>query len=129
MVKMFPIQACRQITTGPHPLSIPWDVAELAYSKYAALYGRSQSLERLAERGGFGASEMDELCPDWRDRCGIIAAFRESLDLLVRAELPEASPDPIDPGGFVQITVSHMDHEAYREAIRKAKSALEAAGR
>lgn len=42
-------------------LMIPWVVAEIAYIKYARRYGRSQSLERLAERGGFGRDEFLEL--------------------------------------------------------------------
>ena len=49
--------------------TIPWAVAELAYISYAQRSGSSQSLERLAERGGFGVEELDVLLPDWRDRC------------------------------------------------------------
>lgn len=37
---------------------VPWDVSAEAYKEYAAQYGTSQSLERLCERGGFGASEL-----------------------------------------------------------------------
>jgi len=37
---------------------IPWSLAERAYRTYAEHYGRQQSLERLAERGGFGWSEF-----------------------------------------------------------------------
>lgn len=36
---------------------IPWAAAEKAYECYAKCYGRQQSLERLAERGGFGLHE------------------------------------------------------------------------
>ena len=64
--KQFPIQLERN--AAPHPLTIPWSIAELAYSVYASKYGNSQSLERLAERGGFAPSEMDEFLPDWRLR-------------------------------------------------------------
>lgn len=66
----------------PYPLRIPWSVAELAYSVYAGRYGTSQSLERLAERGGFGDGEMDEFLPDWRDRCDTIAELRRQLAAL-----------------------------------------------
>lgn len=52
------------------PDTIPWPVAEAAYVKYARRYGQSQSLERLADRGGFGAGELDGLLPDWRARLG-----------------------------------------------------------
>lgn len=49
------------------PVTISWPLAEKAYAAYCALPGCSgQSLERLAERGGFHASEMDELLPSWR---------------------------------------------------------------
>lgn len=47
--KMFPIQKAP---------SIPWPEAEKAYRTYATHYGTSQSLERLAERGGFGIQEF-----------------------------------------------------------------------
>jgi len=46
----FPMQG------GP---SIPWSLAEQIYERYAAKQGRSQSLERLAERGGFGWAEVE----------------------------------------------------------------------
>jgi hypothetical protein len=36
-------------------------MAEIAYFEYAAQNGRSQSLETLAERGGFGAEELVNL--------------------------------------------------------------------
>lgn len=45
--------------------TVPWAVAELAYEAYAARYGRAQSLERMAERGGFGHGEMDLFAPGW----------------------------------------------------------------
>lgn len=70
---------------GPHPLRIPWSVAELAYSVYSR-GGCSQSLETLASRGGFGAAEMDRYVPDWRERCGEIAKLRAALDA-ARAKL------------------------------------------
>jgi len=50
---------------------IPWPVAELAYDVYSSRFGTSQTLERLAERGGFGACEMDALLPGWRDMPGV----------------------------------------------------------
>jgi hypothetical protein len=72
--RTFPIQTERG--AKPHPLRIPWSVAELAYSVYAAEYGRGQSLERLAQRGGFGPGEMDLFLPDWRERCDEIVRLR-----------------------------------------------------
>jgi len=40
---------------GPN---IPWYVAEQIYEMYSELYGSSQSLERLNERGGFTWDEV-----------------------------------------------------------------------
>lgn len=75
--RMFPIQASR---SGVHPTRIPWSVAELAYTRYVHSFGHGQTLERLAERGGFGAEEMDSLLPDWRQRCDEIHTLRRDLD-------------------------------------------------
>jgi hypothetical protein len=92
MNKLFPIQRDRD--AKPHPMRIPWSVAELAYSVYSARYGTSQSLETLAERGGFGAGEMDKFLPDWRDRCDEIirlraenTRFRKLLERFVQGHL------------------------------------------
>lgn len=41
--------------------TIPWWLAEEAYKEYSKHYGTSQSLERLAERGGFGRQELINL--------------------------------------------------------------------
>lgn len=71
----FPIQTERD--ADPHPLSIPWEVAELAYSVYAGRYGTAQTLKRLAERGGFAPSEMDEFVPDWRKLCCTMLSLAE----------------------------------------------------
>jgi hypothetical protein len=87
--RRFPLQVDRRDPPGT-PDSIPWAVAELAYAGYAARFGRSQSLERLAERGGFGVGEMDALLPDWRDQ---IAPAAEIERLRARvAELEARSP-------------------------------------
>jgi hypothetical protein len=43
---------------------IPWGVAEEAYKVYSRRYGKDQSLERLAQRGGFGWSELVWLLRD-----------------------------------------------------------------
>ena len=51
-VRTFPIQDTR----GEEAVPIEW--AEEAYKEYAAQFGTSQSLERLGERGGFGATEI-----------------------------------------------------------------------
>jgi len=51
-MKKFPMQ------DGP---DIGWDVAEEIYVRYSELFGTSQSLERLAERGGFGWAEVQKI--------------------------------------------------------------------
>lgn len=48
-------------------LYVPWKIGEEAWQRYAAKYGRGQSVERIAERGGFGEYEMDEFRPGWQD--------------------------------------------------------------
>ena len=54
--KQFPIQA-----TDGYPAGwIPWVIAEQAYEEYSKKH-RSQSLERLASRGGFGWFELIHL--------------------------------------------------------------------
>lgn len=75
--RRFPMQR------GP---SIPWSLAEVIYAGYAAMYGKSQTLERLAERGGFSWREVDVLYND-RDQRG-----RKAMDAAI-ASLP-ASPTP-----------------------------------
>lgn len=40
------------------PGTISWTEHLEAYEAYAARYGRDQSAERLAERGGFGWTEL-----------------------------------------------------------------------
>lgn len=40
------------------PGTIAWSEYLLAWSGYAALYGTSQSAERMAERGGFSYGEL-----------------------------------------------------------------------
>lgn len=41
--------------------TIPWWLAEIAYEYYSERFGKDQSLERLAERGGFGREELVNL--------------------------------------------------------------------
>ena len=76
--RTFPIQRGER-GVKPHPTHIPWHIAELAYSVYSARYGTSQSLERLADRGGFGPEEMDMFLPDWRERCDENGLLRRAL--------------------------------------------------
>lgn len=56
----FPIQA--ELSSGPwgrqEGCSIPWWLAEEAYAHYVRQYGDCQSLQGLANRGGFGRAEL-----------------------------------------------------------------------
>ena len=56
-VKRFPLQAYAY-TARSKPITIPWKFAEEASKEYSSQFGKGQSLERLAERGGFGAEEI-----------------------------------------------------------------------
>lgn len=59
--RTFPIQA----EDGFPPTNIPWWVAEIAHQEYAKYH--DQSLERIAERGGFGWLELVLLLGEkWR---------------------------------------------------------------
>ncbi len=53
---MFPIQGSLQ--KNYLPSHVPWWLAEEAYLEYSRLYGKDQTLERLAERGGFSRNEL-----------------------------------------------------------------------
>ncbi len=66
--RRFPIQA--EDVGRVHPRrpagTVPWSVGVAAWERYAARYGRDQSVERIAERGGFGFGEMHLfLGPSW----------------------------------------------------------------
>jgi hypothetical protein len=54
--------------------SIPWWLAEEAYAQYARHYGTSQSIERMAERGGFSRWELLDLLAGGN---GMLRALKE----------------------------------------------------
>lgn len=56
----FPIQGLYHFVKRA-PCTIPWWLAEEAYTEYVKRHGREQSLECLAERGGFDRYELLEL--------------------------------------------------------------------
>lgn len=57
--RLFPMQG------GPW---IAWDTAELIYCAYSRLFGTQQTLERLAERGGFSWSEVELIFTKLREK-------------------------------------------------------------
>ena len=62
--RLFPIQASKPYRDATGKMiytkssKIPWWLAEEAYRYYVKCFGNSQSLKRLAERGGFGREEL-----------------------------------------------------------------------
>lgn len=67
--KMFPIKSEHSIKERLPGGAIPWAVAEVAYREYSRRYINGQSLERLAERGGFGWYELAMLlCGEHENR-------------------------------------------------------------
>ena len=91
--KKFPIM--REKDAKPHPISIPWSIAELAYSGYRARFGDDQSMEVLAGRGGFAPSEMDQWLPNWREQCSEILQLRIKYDKAIDELL-----DEVEAGGL-----------------------------
>lgn len=61
--KRAPVQDQRGLAGAPNMPegTISWEEYLEVYARYAALYGTSQSAERLAERGGFGYYEAQKL--------------------------------------------------------------------
>lgn len=64
---MFPIQEEDRVAGARRRGWITWAEAEEVYRDYALMYGTSQSLERLAERGGFGRAELDIIRQEARE--------------------------------------------------------------
>lgn len=93
-----------------HPTTIPWSVADLAYSVYSKKYGHRQSLKKLAVRGGFWSGEMDELLPDWRERCSEITALRAELSAK-SAELTKAQAALAEQEGYVRVPKEPTEDE------------------
>ena len=73
----FPLQTNRHVKPGP--VSVPWAVADKAWAGYSARYGRDQSVERLAQRGGFCWGEMDTYFPGWREATDEWVKLRKEL--------------------------------------------------
>lgn len=66
---------------------IPWSIAERAYAAYAARHGTDQSIERIAERGGFSECELDAYAPGWRQETAEVHQLRELVQQLLRERL------------------------------------------
>lgn len=58
-----PVQGDRSMAKGQpgrEPGTISWEEHVRAWEEYARRYGRDQSAERIAERGGFGYRELTD---------------------------------------------------------------------
>lgn len=122
--RVFPIIADLGGKVKAHPLRVPWSVAEKAFSVYSGLYGNEQSLDRLAERGGFHAGEMDMFHPTWREEAGEIADLTARL---AAAESQLRYPD--DPARSVAAMLSRMspeDKQAFNFCVKAASQAMAA---
>ena len=75
--------------------NVPWDMGQRAYEGYSGEYGSSQSIERIAERGGFHPNEMDQFVPGWREELSEITALRAEVERL-RKSTPVARLDAME---------------------------------
>jgi hypothetical protein len=116
---MFPIQSERG--AKPHPIRIPWSVAEKAFSVYSTRYGRDQSLERMAERGGFGPGEMDLFLPGWRDEVSEITSLRVALAAVTKER------DEAQEWLKAERHEGQRDRDTAHQAVFAAEAALAAA--
>lgn len=90
--RRFPIQGDRITRRGRYEripaTSVPWAEAEIAYRTYSHLFGTSQSLERLAERGGFGRAEFAVF------RAGLNFVRDNALEVVLDVPLVTEPPAP-----------------------------------
>lgn len=59
--RYFPIQdesSQREPRKQHEPTSIPWWLAKIAHAEYVRQYGGQQTIEHMAERMGFGRTEL-----------------------------------------------------------------------
>lgn len=100
---------------------IPWSLHLRAWDAYAKKYGRSQTAERLAERGGFGTCELDVFVPGWLDEVSEITRLQEAL-AAAEARIAETRKKALEEAAGIEVpfmleSPSHAV-ERYRAAIR-----------
>lgn len=121
--KKFPIQGGRG--AAAHPLFVPWGVAEKAYSVYSALYGTALSLERLAERGGFSPSEMDDLFPAWRQESSEVEQLQAEVARLKEWQAAILIKDSIKTREINTLTKENRDLYAQLTTLREERDRLQ----
>jgi len=83
-MKTFPIQA--DYRHGKEAGEIPWWLAEEAYREYEHRYHNGQTLERLAERGGFSSGELLDLLRNTGDNKKEAKELRDKLRIYEERE-------------------------------------------
>lgn len=112
--------------------TIPWEVAEAAYRQYSAWFSNGQSLERLAQRGGFGRDELLMLLAG--DRHGYFGSEVESgVALAARHSGPEVDADRVVVAGNAMreaaVTYGMDRSDANLRALLEAEDAFYAEAR
>ncbi len=88
--RRFPIQSTPREVSPCR--SVPWVMAEKAWGTYRARYGEGQTLERMAERGGFGWREFAYLYAGLDDYTATDAQRQAALDAVdpIRRQLEDS---------------------------------------
>ncbi len=82
-------KACQEVIADlrsrPFPIlgnlgHISWALADEAYPAYSEDGGRGQTIERMAQRGGWSPGELDEYRPGWRPVEQKIRGLTEWID-------------------------------------------------
>ena len=84
----------------------------------------SQAGNRMEKRADGGWVDADEAQAEIDSLRHDLDLYRDALQSVVTSELPPGEPDPINPGEFVMLCPSHMDHEFYRDAVRVAAALI-----
>ena len=102
------------------PRRIPWDMHLQAWESYARKYGTDQSPQRIAERGGFGTTELDAFIPGWRQELDAFSALEEWerwSELGVLEYIPEFARALFT--ATVEKTTALLDHRLGPKARRR----------
>jgi len=65
--KEFPEKVITLVVVDKKNVFITGQAHYMAYTCYSRLFGKTQTAERLAERGGFGETELNAFYPEWRN--------------------------------------------------------------
>ncbi|KKL16599.1 hypothetical protein LCGC14_2493940 [marine sediment metagenome] len=118
-IRWFPVIVDRM--ARPRNNKIPWKLAEVVYAGYSQRYGTDQSLERIAERGGFGILEIADHLEDT-----IADLETKNTRLQARVEELERWLSSI-PSSSRQAITERDDHKALAERRGEALRRIAAA--